>query len=98
MEQYKLHRNIICIDLKSFYASVECVLRGLNPFTTPLVVADKSRGGGSIVLAISPYLKHRGVQTRCRVYDLPKDGDIIYAKPRMKTYLEYSTRIVEIQS
>lgn len=96
MEQYKLHRNIICIDLKSFYASVECALRGLNPFTTPLVVADKTRSNGSVVLAITPFLKKRGVKSRCRVFELPDDPRIIFAKPRMKKYLEYSTRIIEI--
>ena len=96
MEQYKLHRNIICIDLKSFYASVECAIRGLNPFTTPLVVADKSRSKGSVVLALTPFLKNRGVKSRCRVFELPEDDTIIFAKPRMKTYLEYSTRILEI--
>ena len=96
MEKYKLHRNIICIDLKSFYASVECVLRGLNPFTTPLVVADRSRSNGSVVLAVTPYLKRRGVKSRCRVFELPEDPSIIFAKPRMKKYLEFSTRIIEI--
>ena len=96
MEQYQIHKNIICIDLKSFYASVECVLRGLNPFTTPLVVADKSRSNGSIVLAVTPYLKRRGVKSRCRVFELPNDPSIIFAKPRMKKYLEFSTRIIEI--
>lgn len=54
MEAYRLHKNMLCIDLKSFYASVECALSGLDPFKTPLVVADKSRGGGSIVLAVTP--------------------------------------------
>lgn len=96
MEEYKLHRNIICIDLKSFYASVECALRGLNPFTTPLVVADRTRSNGSVVLAVSPYLKLRGVKGVCRVYELPDDPSIIFAKPRMSKYLEYSTRIIEI--
>ncbi|XMB71583.1 damage repair protein [Mycoplasmatota bacterium WC30] len=96
MEEYRLHKNIICIDLKSFYASVECALSGLDPFKTPLVVADKERGGGSIVLAVTPYLKQFGVPNRCRVYELPKNIDIIYRKPRMERYLEYSTRIVEI--
>ena len=96
MEKYRLHKNIICIDLKSFYASVECALRGLNPFTTPLVVADKSRSNGSIVLAVTPYLKYRGVKSRCRVFELPDDPKIIFAKPRMNKYLEYSTRILEI--
>ncbi len=96
MEQYKLHRTILCIDLKSFYASAECAMRGLNPFTTPLVVADKSRSNGSIVLAITPYLKRRGVKSRCRVFELPEDSKIIFAKPRMSKYLEISTRIIEI--
>jgi len=96
VEQYRLHKTIICIDLKSFYASVECVLRGLNPFTTPLVVADKSRSNGSVVLAVTPYLKRRGVKSRCRVYELPNDPRIIFAKPRMKKYLEFSTRVIEI--
>lgn len=96
MEEYKLHRNIICIDLKSFYASVECAISGLDPFKTPLVVADKERGGGSIVLAVSPYLKQFGVPNRCRVYELPKNIGIIYRKPKMERYLEYSTKIVEI--
>ncbi|MEC9484340.1 MAG: Y-family DNA polymerase [Candidatus Izemoplasma sp.] len=96
MDNYRIHRNILCIDLKSFYASVECAIRGLNPFTTPLVVADKSRGGGSVVLAVTPYLKKRGVKNRCRIHNLPKDGEIIYAKPRMKKYLEMSTKIIDI--
>jgi DNA polymerase V len=96
MEEYKLHKKILCIDLKSFYASVECALSGLDPFTTPLVVADKERGGGSIVLAVTPYLKKFGVPNRCRVYELPKTIDIIYRKPRMEKYLEFSTKIIEI--
>lgn len=96
MEQYRIYRDIICIDLKSFYASVECALRGLNPFTTPLVVADKTRSNGSVVLAVTPYLKLRGVKSRCRVFELPDDPRIIFAKPRMSKYLEYSTRIIEI--
>ena len=96
MDQYRLHRNILCIDLKSFYASVECALRGLNPFTTPLVVADKSRSNGSVVLAVTPFLKRRGVKSRCRVFELPDDPTIIFAKPRMHKYLEVSTKIVEI--
>jgi DNA polymerase V len=96
MEEYKLHKNILCIDLKSFYASVECAISGLDPFKTPLVVADKERGGGSIVLAVTPYLKQLGVPNRLRVYELPKNIDIIYRKPRMERYLEYSTKIIEI--
>ena len=51
-----------CIDLKSFYASVECVERGLDPFKTNLVVADPSRGKGAICLAVTPALKELGVK------------------------------------
>ncbi len=87
---------IICIDLKSFYASVECILRGLDPFKVNLVVADKERGGGSIVLAVTPHIKKYGVKSRCRIYTLPKNIDIIYAKPRMKKYIEFSTKIYNI--
>ena len=50
----------MCIDLKSFYASVECVARGYDPFKVPLVVADPTRGDGAITLAISPALKELG--------------------------------------
>jgi DNA polymerase V len=96
LEELRLHRTIMCIDLKSFYASVECALLGLDPFKTPLVVADHSRGGGSIVLAVSPYLKKFGVPGRCRIYELPTNIKIIFQKPRMEKYLEYSTKIVEI--
>ncbi len=98
MESYQLNKNIICIDLKSFYASVECVLRGLDPFKTPLVVADQSRGNGALCLAVTPYLKSLGISSRARLFDIPDDIKpfIIYAKPQMKTYLEYTMKIIEI--
>lgn len=91
-----MERQILCIDLKSFYASVECVLRDLNPFLTPLVVADESRGGGSIVLAVSPYLKNLGVPSRCRIFEIDKIHNVIFAKPRMNTYIEYSTKVLDV--
>ncbi|WP_025725232.1 DNA polymerase thumb domain-containing protein [Acholeplasma granularum] len=96
LKKYQLHRNILCIDLKSFYASVECVLRGLDPFNTPLVVADKSRGNGSIILAVSPYLKNKGIPSRLRIHELPKNSEIIFAKPQMQTYLEYSAQVIGV--
>lgn len=95
MENYKLFRNILCIDLKSFYASVECAVQGLDPFSTPLVVADKSRGDGSIVLAISPYLKSLGLPSRFRIHELPPNIPVIFQKPRMHLYLEYSAKVIE---
>ena len=96
LEKYRLYRHIMCIDLKSFYASVECADLGLDPFKTPLVVADKSRGGGSICLAVSPYLRNKGVPGRLRIFELPKNEEIIFCKPRMKRYLEVSAKVVSI--
>ncbi len=65
----KEERTYVCIDLKSFYASVECVERGLNPLDTCLVVADKSRSDRTICLAVSPPLKARGVPGRPRLFE-----------------------------
>ncbi len=63
----------VCIDLKSFYASVECIERGLDPLTTHLVVADASRTNKTICLAVSPALKAQGVSGRPRLFEvLPK--------------------------
>lgn len=90
-------RNILSIDLKCFYASVECIDRGLDPFSTPLVVCDTERGQGTIVLAVSPYLKALGIPGRLRRYELPKNIDgLIFAKPRMKRYLEKSAEVTGI--
>ncbi len=89
-------KTYLCIDMKSFYASVECAERGLNPFTTNLVVADETRGQGSICLAISPKMKSLGVKNRCRVYEIPKNIKYITAMPRMKKYIEYCADIYEI--
>ena len=86
----------LCIDLKTFYASVECVERGLDPFSTNLIVADPSRGKGSICLAVSPKLKMLGVKNRCRVFEIPPNIKYITAMPRMKKYIEYSANIYGI--
>ena len=83
----------MCIDLKTFFASVECVERKLDPFKTDLVVADPSRGDGAICLAISPKMKQRGIKNRCRMYEIPKNIHPIIAKPRMKKYRDYSIYI-----
>lgn len=86
----------MCIDLKTFFASVECVERKLDPFKTDLVVADPSRGDGAICLAISPKMKQRGIKNRCRMYEIPKNIHPIIAKPRMKKYRDYSIYINSI--
>lgn len=90
------NRVYCCIDLKSFYASVECVERGLDPFMANLVVADPDRHEGTICLAVSPALKALGVKNRCRIYEIPKEIDYIVAKPRMKLYMEKSAEIYSI--
>ena len=64
------NKTYIAIDLKSFYASVECVERGLNPMTTHLVVADKSRTEKTICLAVTPSLKALGIPGRARLFEV----------------------------
>ena len=63
-------RTYIAIDIKSFYASVECRARGLNPLTTNLVVADLSRTEKTICLAVSPSLKYHGISGRARLFEV----------------------------
>jgi len=86
----------MCIDLKSFYASVECVARGYDPFKVSLVVADSTRGDGAITLAISPALKELGVKNQCRIYEIPKQIQYEIAMPRMRKYIEVSAQIYGI--
>ena len=123
-------RTFIAIDLKSFYASVECVERGLDPLRTNLVVADASRTEKTICLAVTPSLKAYGISGRARLFEVVErvrqvnmerlcfspegiftgrsthdpdlkanDGwelDYIVAPPRMRLYMQYSTRIYGI--
>ena len=100
-------RTYIAIDLKSFYASVECIERGLDPMTTNLVVADNSRTEKTICLAVSPALKAYGISGRARLFEVVQkvreikaergeDIEYIVALPRMALYMEYSTKIYEI--
>jgi len=100
-------KTYIAIDLKSFYASVECCERGLDPLTTKLVVADKSRTSKTICLAVTPALKVYGLSGRSRLFEVEakareikrqtgKNLDYIVAVPRMALYIQYSTRIYNI--
>lgn len=91
-----VERMYLCIDLKSFYASVECVERDLDPLTTNLAVADPERSEKTICLAISPSMKALGIKNRCRVFQIPKDVKYIMAPPRMKLYIQYSANIYSI--
>ena len=86
----------ICIDLKSFYASVECRERGLDPMTTNLVVADLERSEKTICLAVSPAMKALGIPGRCRIFEIPKQIEYIAAPPRMQLYIDYSAEIYAI--
>lgn len=89
-------KTCVCIDLKSFYASVECVERGLDPLTTNLVVADPERTEKTICLAVSPSMKKAGVPGRCRVFEIPPNIKYIMAPPRMQLYIDYSAEIYGI--
>jgi len=122
-----MNKIYMCIDLKSFYASVECVERHLNPLDANLVVADSERTEKTVCLAVSPSLKQYGIGGRARLYeviqkvkqinydrkkqnnykkftsksyldeelknDKSKELDFIIAPPRMKYYMDYSTKI-----
>lgn len=96
MDSVYLHRHFLCIDLKSFFASCECLDRKLDPFITPLVVANPSQGMGAITLAVTPYLKSLGVPSRGRLYEIPKNIKYQIAKPRMSLYIKKSTEVVNV--
>lgn len=89
-------KTICVIDLKAFYSYVECIDRGLDPWTTPLVVADISRSVNTIILSVTPFLKLHGVPSRLRLKELPKGYDYIYATPRMSRYIEKSCEVISI--
>lgn len=86
----------LCIDLKSFYASVECVERGLDPLATDLVVADPERTEKTICLAITPSMKAKGIHNRCRVFEIPRNIKYIMAPPRMSLYIQYAANIYAV--
>lgn len=101
------NRTYIAIDLKSFYASIECMERGLDPLTARLVVADPTRTEKTICLAVSPALKAYGISGRARLFEVlqkvkqveAQTGEEIsfhIAPPRMGRYIEVSAEIYEI--
>ena len=89
-------RIYLCIDLKSFYASVECAERNLDAMTTNLVVADMSRTEKTICLAITPAMKALGIHNRCRIFEIPPHVKYIAATPRMQLYIDYAAEIYSI--
>lgn len=86
-------RWYLCVKLKSFCASVECVDRGLDPLTDNLVVADWDCSDATICLAVSPSLQAKGLGDGCRVLDIPEDTPCSVAKPQMERYMEVATLI-----
>ncbi len=96
MENVYLNRNFLCIDLKSFFASCECLERGLDPFKYPLVVANPNQGNGAITLAVTPYLKEQGIKSRGRLFEIPKNIKYYIAKPHMSLYIKKSSEVVSV--
>jgi len=94
MNSVYLNRHFLCIDLKSFFASCECLERNLDPFKVPLVVANPNQGNGAITLAVTPYLKNQGVPSRGRLYEIPKHIKYQIVKPHMSLYIKKSTEVV----
>ncbi len=96
-----MQRQYIAIDLKSFYASVECVERGLDPLRARLVVADIARTDKTICLAVSPALKAYGLRGRERLYRVIQVAeragvDFTVAPPQMRKYMDISRHIYSI--
>ena len=101
------HRTFAAIDLKSFFASVECILRGLDPLKAKLVVADESRTEKTICLAVTPALKAYGIPGRARLFEVNQKVreverrtgekvEFLIAKPQMARYVEYSTKVYNV--
>ena len=100
-------RTYAAIDLKSFFASVECILRGLDPLQAKLVVADESRTEKTICLAVTPALKAYGIPGRARLFEVNQKVreverrtgekvEFLIAKPQMAKYVEFSTKVYNV--
>ncbi|ALX48015.1 DNA polymerase thumb domain-containing protein [Lentibacillus amyloliquefaciens] len=98
MDYSNYQRNdVLCIDMRSFYASVEAVKRGVDPMTVQLAVVGDVKRPGSIVLAASPALKKKhGISNVSRFFELPADSDIVVAPAHMADYLEVSMEITKL--
>lgn len=91
-----MKRSILCIDLKSFYATCECVKRGWDPFQVKLAVVGNTEQRGSIVLAISPALKQVFPHSRCRLYELPMQYDIVKVQANMEYYVKKAKEVIAV--
>lgn len=91
------HKQILCVDMKSFYASCSAVMLGLNPLDCYLVVVGDKKRNGSIVLAASPRMKKEfGIKTGSRMFEIPDDSRIHIVEPKMATYLRISMEITRV--
>ena len=88
-----MNKIYACIDLKSFYASVECQERGLDPLKTNLVVADESRTEKTVCLAISPSMKQYGLGGRARLYEvIQKLKEVNYKRKRENKFKDFTDK------
>ncbi len=90
------NRIILCVDLRSFYASVSCIKLGFDPLHTKLAVVGDVNRNGSIVLAATPPLKAMGVKKMARLYEIPRQKDILIVNPIMGTYIKCSNYITKL--
>ncbi|WP_147533962.1 DNA polymerase thumb domain-containing protein [Bacillus marasmi] len=99
MVDYSLmpNQHVLCVDMKSFYASCSAVMMGLDPLECYLAVVGNQDRQGSVVLAASPRLKKEfGIKTGSRMFEIPKDPRIHLVEPKMGTYLRISTEITRL--
>lgn len=90
-------QEILCIDMRSFYASCSCVMLNLDPLKTHLAVVGSLKYPGSVILAATPSLKREfGVKTASRFYEIPTDARIHLVEPTMYTYLRISSEISRV--
>ncbi|AQM41932.1 MULTISPECIES: Y-family DNA polymerase [Staphylococcus] len=89
-------RDILCIDQKSFFASVSCIQKGLDPMKEKLAVVADTKRQGSVVLAATGPLKAIGIKTGSRLFEIPHRNDIYIINPSMRKYLEVSVAISKI--
>lgn len=90
-------RDVLCVDVKSFFASVEAVERGIHPLKSNIAVVSRAETNGGLVLASAPLVKQRyGIKTGSRVFEFPKGADILKVAPQMRLYVEKNLKIIDI--
>ena len=90
-------RDVLCIDVKSFFASVEAVRRKIHPLDAYIIVISDFERPGAVVLASSPKVKKEfGIKTGSRKFQIPEDPKLMIVEPSMSLYLEINRRICDI--